>query len=120
MHELSVVFHILKIVKEEALKNHVKHVSKVKLEVGEVSTVVPYYLLDCWKWACSKEEVLKDCKMEYEVVKAVTYCQDCGETYSTLEHKKVCPNCKSENTYLVVGNEVNIKEIEVDEMEEEQ
>ena len=35
----------------------------------------------------TKEEVLKDCKMEYEVVKAVTYCQDCGETYSTLEHK---------------------------------
>ena len=63
MHELSVVFHIIKMVKEEAEKNNVKHVNRVKLEVGEVSTVVPYYLLDCWKWACSKQLVMDCCKL---------------------------------------------------------
>ena len=43
---------------------------------------------------------------------AVTYCEDCHQTYGTVEHGKVCPFCSGGNTYLVAGNEFNIKEIE--------
>ena len=42
-----------------AVENHVNHVAKVVLEIGEVSTVVPSYLEDCWKWKCTKSEILK-------------------------------------------------------------
>ena len=34
------------------------------------------------------------------------------KTYPTMEYKKICPHCGSENTFLVTGNEYNIKEIE--------
>lgn len=47
MHELGIVFYILRDVKEEAEKNNVKKINKVVLELGEVSGVVPSYLLDC-------------------------------------------------------------------------
>ena len=51
MHELGVVFSIIKTVEEVAAENDVTEVSAVKLHLGEVSTVIPEYLTDCWNWA---------------------------------------------------------------------
>ena len=42
----------------------------------------------------------------------MTYCEDCGKTYPTVQYAKICPHCGSDKTYLVTGNEVSIKEIE--------
>ena len=83
------------------------------LQIGEVSTVIPYYLKDCWKWKCSKSELMAGCELEIETIPAVTFCEDCEETYGTVEHGKICPYCGSEHTYLIQGNEHEIKEIEV-------
>ena len=41
------------------------------------------------------------------------HCDGCGKEYGTVEHGKICPHCGSENTWLLRGNEVEIKEIEV-------
>ena len=95
MHELGIVFHIAKKVESIAVENHVNHVAKVVLEIGEVSTVVPSYLEDCWKWKCTKSESLKDCALEIEMIPAVTFCEDCEKTYGTVEHGKTCPYCGS-------------------------
>ena len=50
MHELGIVFHIVKSVEEIAAENQASKVNKVVLQIGEVSTVIPYYLKDCWEW----------------------------------------------------------------------
>ena len=112
MHELGIVFHIIKTIEEVAEEQKLTRVSKVVLEVGEVSTVIPEYLEDCWKWACKKHELMKDSELVNEIIKAETYCEDCKKTYETVKYAKICPYCKSENTYLLKGNEVQIKEIE--------
>ena len=113
MHELGVVFYVIDDVEKVAKENNVKRVHSVTLEVGEVSTVIPEYLIDCWNWAVKKHEILADCELRVERIDAVTYCEDCQKNYSTVEHGKISPYCKSENTYLLKGNEFNIKEIEV-------
>lgn len=115
MHELGVVFHIIDDLKAVASDNDVSSISKVTIELGEVSGVVEEYLTDCWKWACKKEALVKDCEMEVEIIPGITYCEDCGETYETVKYAKVCPNCGSKHTYLIQGNEFNIKQIEVPE-----
>ncbi len=112
MHELGVVFHIIKSVEKIALENDLSEVAGVTLELGEVSTVIPSYLTDCWKWATDKNDLMRGAKLEIEQIPAVTYCDDCGKTYSTVEHGKICPYCGSEHTWLKQGSEVNIKEIE--------
>ena len=112
MHELGVVFHIMKTVKNVAVQNDVTQIATVTVELGEVSTVIPSYLTDCWQWARAKEEMFKDCALEIETIPALTYCENCGKTYGTVEHGKICPFCQSEKTYLVQGNEFNVKEIE--------
>lgn len=47
MHELGVVFYVVKDVKKVAEKNHVEKVSSVTLEIGEVSGILHDYLTDC-------------------------------------------------------------------------
>lgn len=44
MHELGVVFHLLDTTKKVAKENNVKHVNRVTVELGEVSTVIPHLL----------------------------------------------------------------------------
>lgn len=112
MHELGVVFHTLDTVKRIADENNVKRVASITVEIGEVSTVIPDLFEDCWNWAVKKETVLKDAGVKIERIPAITYCEDCKKEYGTLEHGKVCPYCSSENTYLIKGNEIIIKEIE--------
>lgn len=113
MHELGIVFYIIRDVKEAARENGVEHVKAVVMNIGEVSTVIPEYLSDCWRWAADKEEMLKGCELKVNMLPAVSYCESCHSEYSTVEYGKTCPQCGSEKTYLLKGNEVEIKEIEV-------
>lgn len=115
MHELGVVFYIIRDVKAAAEQNKVSRVHSVTLEVGEVSGIVNEMLEDCWNWACKKEgPILDGCKMYFEKLPAITYCEDCKGTYETLVHGKTCPMCGSSHTYLQQGSDVSIKQIEAE------
>ena len=111
MHELGIVFYIIRDVKQAAQENGVEHVSSVVMNIGEVSTIVPEYLTDCWRWAADKEELLKGCQLQINTIPAVTHCDGCGQDYPTVAHGKTCPHCGSPNTWLLRGNEVEIKEL---------
>lgn len=113
MHELGIVFYIIKDVKQVAEENHVEHVESVVMDIGEVSTVVPHLLTDCWRWAADKEPLLKDCMLECNTIPAVTWCDACKSEYPTVTHGRTCPHCGSDKTWLLHGNEVEIKEIRV-------
>lgn len=113
MHELGVVFHVIDDVKQVAQENNVKHVNSVTLQIGTVTGIVPSYLTDCWNWAVTKHEILNNCKLNIEKIEAITHCDNCGKDYNTIVYGKKCPECESENTYLIQGNEFMIKEIEV-------
>ena len=112
MHELGIVFHILRTVNEVAEKNELKEISSVTLELGEVSGVVPELLTDCWQWAVKKETgAVHEAALLIEPIEAVTLCTDCQKIYSTVQYGRVCPYCGSENTFLQTGNEIMVKDI---------
>lgn len=111
MHELGIVFHIAKIVEDVALKNNVKKISQVTLEIGEVSSIVSDYLVDCWKWNAKKSELLEDSELVIIPIKAITHCTKCQKDYETITYGKECPYCGSKETFLKQGNETNIKNI---------
>lgn len=113
MHELGVVFHCIKEVNKIAAENGVSRVNSVTVEIGEVSTVLPDLFEDCWNWAVKKETVLKDAKLIIETLPAVTHCENCLKNYPTVQYGKTCPYCGSGETYLLTGNELSIKQIEV-------
>lgn len=113
MHELGVVFHVIKMVEEVAEENDLKEVQSVTLQLGEVSTVIESYLQDVWKWAVQKRSRhMQEAELIVETIPAITFCEDCRQEYGMVEHGKICPHCGSEHTYLLQGNEFLIKEIE--------
>mgnify|MGYP003816753021 CR=1 FL=1 len=111
MHEMGIVFQIMNRLERSAEENGITRISRVTMELGEVSGIVDYYLLDCWKWASARSDLLKGCEMDIQVLPAVTRCRNCGRTYRTVDHGRECPNCGSVDTYLLRGNEINIKDM---------
>ena len=101
MHELGVVFHIMDSLEEVAKENDVTQIQSVTIEIGEVSTVIPHYLTDCWEWAIKKKPLLTGCEMKVEILPAVTWCDGCRQEYPTVQHGRICPYCGSEKTWLI-------------------
>lgn len=114
MHELGVVFTVIRQVEEIAAENDVSRVEAVTLSLGEVSSVIPEYLEDCWKWAAKKTDILRDAKLLIETIPAVTHCDGCGRDYETVKHGRTCPHCGSGETWLKQGNEFILKQIEAE------
>ena len=112
MHEFGTVLYVISEVEKLCKENDLTEVGSVTLEVGEVSGIIPDYLKSVWGWAVERSEYMKGAELKIETLPAVTYCEDCGKTYETMKYAKICPHCNSEHTYLVAGNEDNIKEIE--------
>lgn len=112
MHEMGTVMFVIKTVEEVVQENNLSEVRSVTLELGEVSGILPEFITKCWDFAIRRSEHLKSAELVIKTLPAVTYCEECGETYPTVEYGKTCPHCGSGRTYLLKGNEYNIKEIE--------
>jgi hydrogenase nickel incorporation protein HypA/HybF len=112
MHELGTIYYVIETVEKLVAENDLKEVASITLEVGEVSGIIPEYLTDFWLYARKKTELFQETELKIEPIHAVTYCQACGKTYPTIPQGKICSHCGSGNTFLITGNEYNIKEIE--------
>lgn len=116
MHELSIVNYVVKEVEQVAAENALTRVHSVTLEFGEVSGIISSYLIRYWKWYTDKAEhsLLKDSELKCLTLPAVTWCDGCRKEYPTVKYGKICPYCGSEKTWLLRGQEMNIKEIEAE------
>lgn len=88
MHELGIVLNVIDRVEEIAKENKVKKVTKLTLEIGEVSSIVPSYFSDCFEWAKKKTDYMKDTELEMIILEGLSYCRDCKKTYKTTEYAK--------------------------------
>ena len=88
MHELGIVFHIISSLEQVGAQNHLRSISTVTLEIGEVSSVINSYLEDCWRWAADRSELLRGAALRIETIPAVTLCEGCGKTYGTVSMVK--------------------------------
>lgn len=76
MHELGIVLNVIDRVEEIAKENNVKKVTKLTLEIGEVSSIVPSYFSDCFEWAKKKTDYMKDTELEMIILEGLSYCRD--------------------------------------------
>ena len=111
MHELGLVNYAVKEVDKFAKENGITNIKTVTLEFGEVSGIISSYLYDYWDWYTKKYHLLEGAKLRCEEIPAVTWCDDCKITYSTVTYGKKCPHCGSPDTYLLTGDQVIIKDI---------
>lgn len=110
MHELGIVYEVIKIVDEFVVANDLTRVDKIILEIGQLSQTIPHFVEACYPAAVS-DTPYQETKLEINVVPAIGKCQVCHENFNVVDHRKVCPNCQAENFSLVSGREFNIKEV---------
>ena len=71
MHELGIVFYIIRDVEEALRDAEVTTVQSVTLELGEVSGVVPSYLQHAWRWAADKHDLLRGSELIIDAMQRV-------------------------------------------------
>lgn len=109
MHELGITRNIVSIVSEHAKD---KRVTRVRLEVGKLSAVMPDALLFCFDVA-AKGTVLEGAELEIIEIPGQATCRECG-TEVALESLVTACTCGSRNLERRSGEELNIKEMELE------
>ena len=111
MHELSIVKHVIKTLREVAEDNKVSRIGSVTLEIGELSGVLPKYMLDCWEAVIDGTE-FAETKLVIEEIPGVARCLDCGAEFHSNAEILRCPVCSGNKLMPIDGRDMTIKEIE--------
>ena len=71
MHELGIVFHVIKTVERVGAENDLTRVAGVTLELGEVCGAIPRELISCWDWAVQRSALLRGAQLHIDTLPAV-------------------------------------------------
>ena len=110
MHELGIVYEVIKIVDGFVEDHNIEKVEKIVLEIGQLSQAIPRFIESCYPAAVS-ETPYENTGLEIITVPALGRCQACDNIYNIIEARKVCPKCNQDKFILISGDDFNIKEI---------
>lgn len=111
MHEMSISQGIIDLCLEHAGG---RRVTSVDVEIGELSSVVPEAIEFCFE-ACSRETALEGAQLNIVRVPGAGQCQGCGRETVLTELYGSCLHCGSSRVTIVTGEELRVREIEVDD-----
>lgn len=110
MHELGLVYQVVRTVDDVVKEQALSEVDEIVLEIGEMSDVVPKFIEEAWK-ATAPTTQYPNAKMTVEVIKAIARCNKCGSENEVRSINITCPVCDSADFTLLSGREFNIKHI---------
>jgi len=110
MHELSITRSVVAIVSERAAG---QRVTRVRLEIGRLSAVMPDAIRFCFD-ICAADTPAAGAALEIDEIPGLGCCNDCGAQVPLNELIGRCPNCGTASLRLIAGQELNIKEMEVE------
>ncbi len=110
MHELGIVYEVIKVVDSFVQENQITHVEKIILEIGQLSQAIPRFIESCYP-AAVDGTAYEATSLEIITLPAIGQCTSCQTHYNIVDNRKVCPTCASENFKLISGQEFSIKEI---------
>ena len=110
MHELGIVYEVIKVVDLFVKENAIVKVDKIVLEIGQLSQAIPRFIEECYPAAVS-ETAYEETKLEIISLPAEGKCRNCEEIYNIVEYRRICPVCNGKDYTLLTGQEFNIKEI---------
>jgi len=114
MHELGIAESILERVKQESARRNGAHACKVGVRIGELSGVDPAALSFGFE-ALVKDTPFESLALEIDFRKRAQRCLACAREFETDLLFRACPDCGSEHTACVGGQELEIAFIELEE-----
>ena len=112
MHEMSIAQSLVDIVKEEMVKNNAMVLKSIRLNVGQLSAVVPDSLSFCFE-VITKETEMEGAELIMEVIPLEGLCRECNETFHIKDYAFQCPKCEGKEIETIAGQDLSIVEIEV-------
>lgn len=111
MHEMSITQGIVDI-----CENHARgrRVLSVDVEIGELSGVVPDAIAFCFE-ACSQRTLLEGARINIIRIPGGGRCLDCSADTKLTTLFDACQRCGGYRVSIVSGEEMRVREIEVDE-----
>ena len=113
MHEMAIAQGILDIVLEAAARNDAATVTRIKLQVGEMTEVVPEALAFCFT-ALAAGSAAAAARLDIEMMPLVSRCRDCGWEFRVERYRFLCPACGSAALEIVSGRELRVEHLEVE------
>jgi hydrogenase nickel incorporation protein HypA/HybF len=110
MHELGVTQSIVEICETHAAGRRVLAVS---LEMGDLSGVVPEAVEFCFE-ACIRETLLEGARLHIERVPGTARCRICAAEFAVRSYHDACPTCGGYQVEILSGEELRVKQLEVE------
>lgn len=110
MHELSITRNVVAIVGERAAG---QKVLRVKLEIGRLSGVMPEAIRFCFPLA-AQGTLLEGATLEIDEPDGRGQCDACGAEARLASPIGRCPHCAAPSLRVVAGEELKIREMEVE------
>jgi hydrogenase nickel incorporation protein HypA/HybF len=107
---MGIVLNFVKTAEEYAVMNNAVRVLRVVLQLGEISGIEPRYLSEFYP-AVTEGTILEGSSLEIETIEASVFCTNCGTTYNPARTDYKCPYCASEQSDVIDGRGLFIKEI---------
>lgn len=112
MHELSLAEDMLSLIEQQAKVDPFKQVTKVILEVGNLSHVEPEAMQFCFD-SVMKNSIGDGAQLEICITSGQGRCPSCGTICAMTQRYDPCGNCGSFGLQVISGDAVRIKSLEV-------
>ena len=113
MHEMSLCESVLQILEHEAEVQHFHKVKTIWLEIGALSGVEPEALRFCFD-VVMQGSLAEDARLEIVAAPGLAWCLPCGAEVAIRELYAQCPQCGSHQLQINSGDQMRIKELEVE------
>jgi hydrogenase nickel incorporation protein HypA/HybF len=113
MHEMSIAESVLQIIEDKARTEGYVRVKTVWLEIGQFAGVEKESLRFCFD-VVTRDSVAQDARLEIIETVGQGWCMECARSVAVTDRYEPCPNCGSSQVQVTGGEEMRVKELEVE------
>jgi hydrogenase nickel incorporation protein HypA/HybF len=110
---MSLTESIVEIAVETAGREGASRVRRIVVDIGALSHVEPEALLFCFS-AVSAGTIAEGARLDILRIPGAGWCADCGKTVPLEERFGPCPECGGFHVQMTAGDEMRVKEMEID------
>ena len=113
MHEMSISEDVLRILEQNARTHGFDRVNAVYLEIGSLAGIDTQALRFSFEVVASGT-LADDARLEIDAVPATAWCELCADNVTLGRRLDACPNCGSFHLTITSGDQMRVKQLEVE------
>ncbi|HEY3326552.1 MAG TPA: hydrogenase maturation nickel metallochaperone HypA [Novimethylophilus sp.] len=113
MHEMSLAEGVLQIIEDAARSQGFRQVRTVWLEIGPLAGVEKEAMRFCFE-VVMRDSIAHEARLEIVETPGQGWCMQCASSVPVAELFGACPQCGSHQVQVTGGNEMRVKELEVE------